>query len=66
MKTESADFTLATLVHAFFLDRLIAQCYASRQTVAAYRDSFRLLLQFAERHLGKAPERLALNDVAAP
>ena len=55
MKTESADVTLATVVQAFFLERLIAQRNASRQTVAAYRDSFRLLLHFAERHLEKAP-----------
>jgi site-specific recombinase XerD len=66
MKTESADVTLGTLMQAFFLERLIAQRNASRQTVAAYRDSFRLLLHFAERHLGKAPERLALTDVDAP
>jgi len=66
MKTESADVTLATVVQAFFLERLIAQRNASRQTVAAYRDSFRLLLQFAERHLGQTPERLALTDVGCP
>jgi site-specific recombinase XerD len=66
MKTESADVTLGTLTQAFFLERLIAQRNASRQTVAAYRDSFRLLLHFADRHLGKAPERLALTDVDAP
>ena len=36
------------------------------QTVAAYRDSFRLLLQFAQDHLGKTPERLALIDLDAP
>ena len=66
MKTESADVTLATVVQAFFLERLIAQRNASRQTVAAYRDSFRLLLQFAERHLGKTPDRLVLTDVDAP
>jgi integrase/recombinase XerD len=66
MKTESADVTLATVVQAFFLERLIAQRNASRQTVAAYRDSFRLLLQFAQQHVGKAPERLELKDVDAP
>jgi integrase/recombinase XerD len=66
MKTESADVTLATVVQAFFLERLIAQRNASRQTVAAYRDSFRLLLQFAHQHVGKAPERLELKDVDAP
>ena len=66
MKTVSADTTLATLLQAFFLERLIAQRNASPQTVAAYRDSFRLLLEFAHKHVGKAPERLELNDVDAP
>ncbi len=66
MKTVSADATLATLLRAFFLDRLVAQRNASPQTVAAYRDSFRLLLEFAHQHIAKAPERLELNDVDAP
>lgn len=66
MKTVSADATLATLLRAFFLERLVAQRNASPQTVAAYRDSFRLLLEFAHQHIGKAPERLELNDVDAP
>ena len=66
MKTVSADATLATLLRAFFLDRLVAQRNASPQTVAAYRDSFRLLLEFAHQHLGKAPERLELTEVDAP
>jgi integrase/recombinase XerD len=66
MKTVSADATLATLLRAFFLERLVAQRNASPQTVAAYRDSFGLLLAFAHQHLGKAPERLELNDVDAP
>jgi integrase/recombinase XerD len=66
MKTVSADASLATLLQAFFLERLIAQRNASPQTVAAYRDSFRLLLEFAHQHVGKAPERLELNDIDAP
>jgi integrase/recombinase XerD len=66
MKTVSSNASLATLLQAFFLERLIAQRNASPQTVAAYRDSFRLLLQFAYQHVGKAPERLELKDVDAP
>jgi integrase/recombinase XerD len=45
---------------------LIQQRNVSTQTVAAYRDSFRLLLEFAQLHLGKPPERLALTDLDAP
>jgi site-specific recombinase XerD len=45
---------------------LIQQRNASALTVAAYRDSFRMLLQFAQGHLGKAPECLAITDLDAP
>ena len=66
MKTGVSDVSLATLLQTFFLERLIAQRNAGPQTVAAYRDSFCLLLQFARQHVGKAPERLELTDVDAP
>jgi len=66
MKTGSARPSLATLLQAFFLERLTAQRNASPQTVAAYRDSFRLLLEFAQQYVGKAPERLELTDLDAP
>lgn len=54
------------VLQAFFLERLVAQRNASPQTVAAYRDSFRLLLQFAQDHRKKAPEALELQDLDAP
>ena len=66
MKTASSTGRLAAVLQAFFLERLVAQRNASPQTVAAYRDSFRLLLQFVQQHLGKAPERLELTDLDAP
>jgi site-specific recombinase XerD len=65
MKAPCAETSFPTLVQQFFLERLIEQRNASAQTVAAYRDSFRLLLQFAQRHLGKAPDRLTLTDLDA-
>lgn len=57
--------SLGPVLQAFFLERLIAQRNASPRTVAAYRDSFRLLLQFAQYHLKKAPEALQLQDLDA-
>jgi len=66
MKTACPQTSFPTLLQQFFLERLIRQQNASAQTVAAYRDSFRLLLQFAQHHLGKAPERLTLTDLDAP
>ena len=65
MKTVSADARWPALLQAFFLERLVAQRNASPQTVAAYRDSFRLLLEFAHQHIGKAPERLELTTGCA-
>jgi len=66
MKIPRPKTTFQKLLQQFFLERLMQQRNASAQTVAAYRDSFRLLLRFAQRHLGKAPEQLALSDLDAP
>lgn len=57
---------LAPLLQAFFTNRLLDQKHASTHTVAAYRDSFRLLLAFAHEQLGKAPSSLDLADLDAP
>ncbi len=57
--------SLAPLLEAFFIERLQRQRQASPHTIAAYRDSFRLLLGFAEKRLGKPPSHLLLTDVDA-
>ncbi len=57
---------LAPLLEAFFSDRLQRQRRASSHTIAAYRDAFRLLLAFAEKHLRKAPSDLLLAGLDAP
>jgi integrase/recombinase XerD len=54
------------LLERFFTQRLMAQRRASGHTIAAYRDTFRLLLQFAQRQLHKAPSALSLTDLQAP
>src|SRR5262249_40875674 len=46
--------------------RLIAQRRASPHTIASYRDTFRLLLKFAEERLAKAPSGLTMEDLNAP
>lgn len=56
----------ANLVEEFFLDRLIRQRNSSPQTVAAYRDCFRLLFEFAREHWNKPTDRLVLADLDAP
>ncbi len=57
---------LAGLLQAFFTERLMHQRRASPHTIASYRDTFRLLLGFAEQRHGKAPEVLAVKDLDAP
>ncbi|HZA79458.1 MAG TPA: tyrosine-type recombinase/integrase [Acidimicrobiales bacterium] len=56
---------LAPVMEGFFTERLIGQLHASPHTVASYRDAFRLLLGFAQRHIAKAPSKLALEDLDA-
>jgi len=56
---------LAPILQGFFTDRLARQKKASPNTVAAYRDTCRLLLSFARERTGKAPSRLSLADLDA-
>lgn len=56
---------LAPTLQAFFTDRLIRQRHASPHTIAAYRDTLRLLLGYAEEHLGRQPCQLNLADLDA-
>jgi integrase/recombinase XerD len=44
----------------------MAQRHASAHTVAAYRDTFRLLLGFVEEQAGKCPAALDIEDLNAP
>lgn len=57
--------SLAPTLQAFFTDRLIRERHASPNTVAAYRDTFRLLLRYAQDRTGKEPSQLELTDIDA-
>src|SRR5437762_277734 len=57
---------LAPALQAFFTDRLIIQRSSSPETIAAYRDAFRLLLRFAHQQTGKQPFELDIDDLDAP
>lgn len=57
---------LPGLIQAFFTERLLEQRRASPETVAGYRDCFRLLLRFAARRLGRSPSKLSLDDLSSP
>jgi integrase/recombinase XerD len=58
--------TLGPTLQAFFTDRLIAQRHASPNTIAAYRDTLRLLLGFAEPRVRKQASKLDIADLDAP
>ena len=58
--------SLAPLLQAFFTERLQKQKQVSPDTIASYRDTFRLLLGFARQRLGKQPSNLLLTDLEAP
>jgi integrase/recombinase XerD len=57
---------LAPTLEAFFTERLTRQRRASGHTIAAYRDTWRMLLAFAAQRAGKPPSRLHFTDLDAP
>jgi integrase/recombinase XerD len=61
----STPGTLAPTLQAYFTDRLVRQRQASPHTVAAYRDTCKLLLRFAAQRTGKPPSRLEIADLDA-
>jgi integrase/recombinase XerD len=56
----------APTLQAFFTDRLLRQRQASPHTVAAYRDTLRMLLSYAADRTGQRPSQLDLADIDAP
>ena len=57
---------LAPTLQAWFTDRLIGQRNVSPHTVRAYRDTLRLLLDYAETQLGRQPSQLDVAELDAP
>ena len=60
---DATDFP--ALLQSFFTTRLMTQRKASPHTIASYRDTFRLLLRFAQKRLRRAPSQLKLQDLDA-
>ena len=54
---------IAPTLQGFFADRLLRQQQASPQTIAAYRDTLRLLLGFVHDQTGKVPAKLDWDDL---
>lgn len=57
------ELTLSVLLQKFFTDRLTAQMEASPNTIAGYRDTFRLLLLFASKQSGRPPTKIKTEDL---
>jgi len=56
---------VATLIERFFTERLMRHRNVSGNTIASYRDTFRLLFMFAQVRLRKSPSALTLADLDA-
>jgi site-specific recombinase XerD len=54
-----------TLLQEFF-QRLVTERGVSAHTIASYRDTFQLLLGYAQERTGRTPSALTLEDLDAP
>jgi site-specific recombinase XerD len=66
MSTTVTTTSLAPLLERFFTQRLMQQRQVSPHTISSYRDTFRLLLTFAQERLHTPPARLAFEQLDAP
>jgi integrase/recombinase XerD len=65
MRMSAVETDLARLLQRFFYERLIDQQHVSNRTVASYRDTFRLLLAYAEQQCQREVGTLCLQDLDA-
>jgi integrase/recombinase XerD len=66
MKPSKSTCNVATLIERYFTERLMRQRNVSANTIASYRDTFRLLFSFAQARFRKPPSALSLGDLDAP
>lgn len=59
----TSSTTFPVLLTRFFSQRLIQQRHASPHTICSYRDTFRLLLQYAKKRLDKEPSELTWEEI---
>jgi site-specific recombinase XerC len=58
--------TFSILLQRFFTQRLMQQKKVSPHTLCSYRDTFRLMLRFAQKKLHTTPERLSIEQIDTP
>ena len=66
MNATHEETSFAALLQEYFCKRLIAQRRSSPETVAAYRDAFRIFLKYVHETLRKEPTKITLADLDAP
>lgn len=62
----TSSILVGPLLQIFFTEYLRAQKRLSEQTVASYRDTFRLLLRSVQRETGVGPASLTISHLDAP
>jgi integrase/recombinase XerD len=62
----STNTSIGPLLQRFFVEHLLQHKHVSPQTIASYRDTFRLLLQYAHRQLKVEPVALNVTALDAP
>jgi site-specific recombinase XerD len=55
--------TFSELLQMYFTERLMKECNASPHTIANYRDTFRLLIAYAQQELKKSSTELAMEEL---
>ena len=58
--------TFPALLQRFFTQRLMQQKRVSAHTISSYRDTFRLLLHFAQQRLRTSPDHVTFEKLDAP
>lgn len=69
MKTQkpaASKIPLGPMLRRYFCEYLVSQRDLSPQTIGSYRDTFRLLLGFLERHYRIKPDVVCVDDLDAP
>src|SRR5262245_60537414 len=64
--TTQKESSISPLIQSFFTQHLRQHRRVSPQTVASYRDTLKLLLQFVKEQHGKEPSALCVADLDAP
>jgi integrase/recombinase XerD len=64
--TTRKESSIGPLIQSFFTQHLRQHRRVSLQTVASYRDTLKLLLQFVKEQHGREPSALCVTDLDAP